>query len=348
MEKPTRRRGNDEPSLLDLVLTNEEMQVTDIQHHVAIGKSDHDVICFNFHCYLDYSQPKDRFNFVKGDYCAMKNDIIDTKWSENFTNFAIRIRGDRSRVEKCWELLKEKVLSLRNQYVPKSTSSSCPTWKQKGSCPIGEQQAIRDKNRRYRAWMATRTFGNKERERLQYTRARNIVKKLLRKAKRNFEKGIAKQCKSNPKSFWSYTRSNLRTKIGIAPLLSNPDNKDSLVFDDKDKADVLQNQFSSVFTQEPDGDIPIITPRTDVKINSIHITSDMVLKLLKDLKINKSCGPDDIDPMMLKEIAESLASPIQDGILPEEWRTAFVSPIFKKGARNLAVNYRPISLTCIL
>ena len=59
VEKPTRRRGSDEPSLLDLVLTNEEMQVTDIQHHAPIGKSDHDVLCFNFHCYLDFTQPKD-------------------------------------------------------------------------------------------------------------------------------------------------------------------------------------------------------------------------------------------------------------------------------------------------
>ena len=38
---------------------------------------------------------------------------------------------------------------------------------------------------------------------------------------------------------------------------------------------------------------------------------------------------------------------IEHGILPQDWKNAFVSPIFKKGARNLAENYRPISLTSI-
>ena len=82
----------------------------------------------------------------------------------------------------------------------------------------------------------------------------------------------------------------------------------------------------------------------------------MVLNILGDIKINKSFGPDEIHPMMLKELAGDFAEPIaalfnmsiNDGVLPEDWKTAFVSPIFKKGAKNIAGNYRPITLTCIL
>ena len=36
------------------------------------------------------------------------------------------------------------------------------------------------------------------------------------------------------------------------------------------------------------------------------------------------------------------------GILPSDWKKAYVSPIFKKGARNVAENYRPISLTSVV
>ena len=58
----------------------------------------------------------------------------------------------------------------------------------------------------------------------------------------------------------------------------------------------------------------------------------------------------------MKELADLIAKPIaqlfnmtlEDNALPDDWKKAFVSPIFKKGARNLAVNYRPISLTSIL
>ena len=44
LQEPTRRRGNDEPSLIDLLFTDEAMQVSDISYHAPRGKSDHSVI----------------------------------------------------------------------------------------------------------------------------------------------------------------------------------------------------------------------------------------------------------------------------------------------------------------
>ena len=35
------------------------------------------------------------------------------------------------------------------------------------------------------------------------------------------------------------------------------------------------------------------------------------------------------------------------GIVPEDWRRANISPIFKKGEKSSAANYRPVSLTSI-
>ena len=71
IEKPTRRRGNDDPSTLDLILTNEEMQVPNVIHHAPLGKSDHNLITFGFHCYLDYTKPKEKYDFARADYNAM-------------------------------------------------------------------------------------------------------------------------------------------------------------------------------------------------------------------------------------------------------------------------------------
>ena len=55
---------------------------------------------------------------------------------------------------------------------------------------------------------------------------------------------------------------------------------------------------------------------------------------------------------MAEEIAPPVAlifnKSIAEGKLPSEWKEAFISSIYKKGSKNLAENYRPISLTSIL
>ena len=64
----------------------------------------------------------------------------------------------------------------------------------------------------------------------------------------------------------------------------------------------------------------------------------MVEKHLKDLKVSKTPGPDGIHPPVLKELASVLAIPlakifqtsIDTGYVPQYWKLANVTPIFKK------------------
>ena len=64
------------------------------------------------------------------------------------------------------------------------------------------------------------------------------------------------KAKTEPKAFWGHTRRKLKTKTGVAPLLSDPKDSSSMKFDETEKANLLLNQFSSVFTREPEGTIP--------------------------------------------------------------------------------------------
>jgi len=56
------------------------------------------------------------------------------------------------------------------------------------------------------------------------------------------------------------------------------------------------------------------------------------------------------------EVAEEISLPLsllfqklyQAGDVPEDWRAANVTPIFKKGKKSEASNYRPVSLTSVL
>ena len=159
----------------------------------------------------------------------------------------------------------------------------------------------------HRHWMSSKTSSDDEDTRKVYTKARNKVKTLMRKAKRNFEKDIAQKSKNIPKAFWSYVRSKLKTKAGVGPLLANVKDKTSTNFTDDKKANILQDQFSSVFTREPEGELPSFSNRTMANIIDIHITEDM---MHNDLSLNKSCGPDELHSRLLFELVDELSKPI--------------------------------------
>ena len=70
---------------------------------------------------------------------------------------------------------------------------------------------------------------------------------------------------------------------------------------------------------------------------------------------SKALGPDELYPRVLKELASELRpmfahlfqQSIDMGEIPKEWSLANICPLFKKGDRSLACNYRLVSLTCV-
>ena len=337
VEHPTRRRGNDDPSRLDLLFTEEAMQITKLLHHSPLCKSDHNVLTFEFQCYVTYSKPKDKFIFAKGDYDAMRISLINSNWKDEYSELE---KDKPETAEVIWCSLKSKLIELRNQFVPLEKTSKEHSWKQNRSIPTDKatRESIRQKNIKRRSWMVARNRNDVDVARLQYTKARNKVKRLIRKAKISFEQEIAQQSKTNPKAFWSHTRRKLKTKSVVAPLLSNPQDKDSIKFDDAEKANILLQQFSSVFINESNGNIPRIENRTNSTILDLHVTNLMVLKQLMNLNVNKSCRPDEIHPRLLIELLEHIAGPVallfnmtmKHGFLLTDWERALAPRFIKK------------------
>ena len=120
------------------------------------------------------------------------------------------------------------------------------------------------------------------------------------------------------------------------------------------KAEILNDQFKKVFTKEN----TTLPPEPNCNYSTMPdftITNNGVAKLLKDLKLHKAPGPDGIPAEILKLAADEVApalgcifqKSLDTGTLPSDWLCANVAPIFKKGDRSVASNYRPISLTSI-
>lgn len=91
------------------------------------------------------------------------------------------------------------------------------------------------------------------------------------------------------------------------------------------------------------------------EISHISISVDGVANLLQNLNPHKATGPDGIPAYFLKECSNEIAPiltlifqcSMQQGSMPDEWKTANIIPIFKKGDRTSTGNYRPVSLTSI-
>ncbi len=112
-----------------------------------------------------------------------------------------------------------------------------------------------------------------------------------------------------------------------------------------------------MFTVEQNSSLPILEKLNgEYEMEPTDIHEETVVKRLKSLEENKSPGPDMVSSKFVKELDEDLCKPITTNSktsltsmkIPNGWKKAQVSAIYKKGDRKLASNSRPISLTCIL
>ena len=145
---------------------------------------------------------------------------------------------------------------------------------------------------------------------VEYCRCSNQVRGLTRKAAKLQEKDIAKKTKSNSKVFWRFVNSKTKV-ISTIPEVYTTTNKpdpDKMTKNDDEKADVLGKFFSSVYVEEPEwtwilDDEKKANIKRELKLD---ITKEIISKKLQELNINKSPGPDNMHPKVVKELASVL------------------------------------------
>ena len=127
----------------------------------------------------------------------------------------------------------------------------------------------------------------------------------------------------------------------MVPLLQDKKGETSTKFDDREKANILQKQYVSAFRKEPNAEVPVLDKNTELNLSNIIITEEIVRNETLKLIVNRSCGPDEIRLQILIEFVDVVCKPLapllnetmDEGCIPQDWKMAYVSPIFKKGAR---------------
>ena len=333
-DKPTRGEN-----ILDLLFTNNPslIKYTD----VVPGISDHEIVIIDQDIKPAYNKKPRRkvYRFKQANWDAIRSDA--DKLAKDITS-----NINKNSVDANWTTLKKGLTRIMDRHIPSkltSARSNLPWFGRSLKKKIKKKHKLYQKARSSKSAHAWDKYRQHKRE----------TQKALRSAELNYVKNMLEESlqNNNTKPFWKFIKSRQKDNIGVSPIKS----KGKLYSDSKSKAELLNNQFESVFTNETIDDIPTLQGEKQPSAKPIQIEVNGVEKLLKNIKTNKASGPDNIPNQLLKETASEIApalaaifkQSLDSGTLPDDWLTANIAPVFKKGNRHEAVNYRPVSLTCV-
>jgi len=111
VNKPTRWRGTDTPHVLDLVFTNEENMVSEMEYLSPLGKSDHCVVQFQFNCYTKLKiDRRQKMCYDQGNYAEFNKERARIKWKE-FLN-------PSEHIDRNWAKFYTRLGAIRALYGP--------------------------------------------------------------------------------------------------------------------------------------------------------------------------------------------------------------------------------------
>ena len=142
IKQPTRGRGTDIPSTLDLILTRGDDVLEDIAVEAPLGKSDHAVIKASLLCnYAPKPIKKTRFLYDQADYKKLK-DLLPQDWDSI-------LKDKNLSVDEMWTIFKDKLTTAINESIPKKTVTL------NGRIRRGkkmDRKALSKIKRKYRLW----------------------------------------------------------------------------------------------------------------------------------------------------------------------------------------------------
>ena len=217
-------------------------------------------------------------------------------------------------------------------YIPNKLISIKPkrqTWFN-DSC----RKAIESREESFKTWCLNK---NPITDRLR-KKARNICNSTLRREKFLHEQRTRRKILATDKgskNFWSFVKQvKNESESSIPTLIHN----DQPISHSVDKANILASLFAeNSFLPYSDQPLPVIKS-VNCLMPKLHFRSQVVKKVLLNLNIKKSSGPDDIPAYVLRKCASSLSPPLcklfhlsySSGIYPSNWKIANLQRVPKK------------------
>jgi len=333
VDSPTRLSN-----ILDLFITDRPSLVQSCD--TIDGISDHEAVLVSSTILAPCCHPVRRSVYLwsRADFDQIRQEIQSL--CEEFT----AVNSSSTPVNVLWNDF-SSICNIGLNMVPTKLTSSKP------SQPWISRNVKQLSRRKQRAYNRARTTTLPS----DWSKYYDLKRQCQRECRRAFNNYISSLVDPNnnqvTKRLWSYIKSKKQDHTGIGSLIY----QDTTITDPVGKANVLAEFFSSVFTCDNSSSPPRMSGSPLPDVSPITIHHEGVAQLLLNIQPNKASGPDNLPARFLKEVANEIApalsiifqASLDQGYLPDIWKTAAVVPIYKKGSRTNPSNYRPISLTCI-
>jgi hypothetical protein len=339
---PTHIKNN----CLDLFFTNspnliKTCQIKEPLGHLSKNASDHNSIFVETRIEINsVSQIRKFMDFKNTDYLSLEHVLLPISWPDFFSGCA--------NVDQMYDALHNLLSGLIDIYVPIGRISDknglLPRWGKHlvNLCRL----EIKLRRRNKELFNDNLMTINHYMERLAVTRT--IIKFKRNQIRKHERRNIPMK---NSKAFFKYYRKFLKTRNDLPALL---DKNGIVLTDDLDKAKVLNETFASNYVNDNGSFIS-----TDSKIHPQMVKSNVsfedfeICKLLQNLPSKCGFGPDRIPYIFLKKLAVPLAQPLAfifrhsflNGVVPQMWKAASITPIAKIKNSAAPNDYRPISIT---
>ena len=221
------------------------------------------------------------------------------------------------------------------------------------------RKSINEKNKLYSQSVKYPCQYSRER----YRNYKNRLNHLLRASERNYAREQFQKYSSNLKNQWRVIN-NLIERKQRPPLPSTMRlNADS---DSISNPQLIADEMNSFFVNSGISVIGHNPPSATDPLSLIPDLCDLhmmyaapsnereIIKIIESLK-NSSAGSDQLKPKVIKEVKSELLKPVlhlvnlslKSGVFPEKLKEALITPVFKKGCKDLVGNYRPISVLSV-
>ncbi|XP_062425881.1 uncharacterized protein LOC134137198 [Rhea pennata] len=321
VEEPTRKGV-----LLDLALTNREGLVGDTKVGGSLGCSDHKMV--EFRMLQERSKATSRIAtpvFGRADFGLFRDLIGGISWVKAL---------EGRRVQESWLVFKHHFLQAQERCIPMSKKCT-----KRGRRPAWVNKELlakfRQKKKVHRMWKRGQaTWEN-------YRNAVRVCRDAARKAKAQLELSLARHVKDNRKGFFKCISSKRKTRENVGLLLKGAG---ALVTRDTEKAVLLNSGNSEILNPGSPHESRSLEVREKVQRREDFplVEEDRIRDLLGRLDIHKSMGPDRMHLRVLRELADVVAKLLsiisersrRTGEVPEDWRKAKVTPVFKNGKKE--------------